>query len=135
MIDSIMWQVPQDMLNAKLDQIYCKTCERYLPSIEFQVSSSSAKVGKCRSCKNLENLAIKRVDYTKFKVMVQRIQRDEQKYGQDSRICFLLTVSQFWIYVACSMVLSSIRRVAENFSQNKKMWYNGNTCSIQFSVS
>lgn len=86
-------KVPQDMLNAKLDQIYCKTCERYLPSIEFQVSSSSAKVGKCRNCKNLENLAIKRVDYTKFKVMLQRIQKDEQKYGQDSRICFLLTVS------------------------------------------
>lgn len=84
-------KVPQDVLNAKLDQIYCKTCERYLPSIEFQVSSSSAKVGKCRGCKNLENLAIKRVDYTKFKFMLQRIQKDEQRYGQDSRICFLLT--------------------------------------------
>ncbi len=60
-------KVPQDVLNEKPDQIYCKTCQRYLPSIEFQVSSSSAKVGKCRACKNLENLAIKRVDYTKFK--------------------------------------------------------------------
>ena len=60
-------KVPQDISNAKLDQIYCKTCERYLPSVEFQVSSSSVKVGKCRACKNLENVAIKRVDYTKFK--------------------------------------------------------------------
>lgn len=63
----MIMKVPQDITKAKLDQIYCKTCERYLPSVEFQVSSSSVKVGKCRDCKNLENVAIKRVDYTKFK--------------------------------------------------------------------
>jgi hypothetical protein len=59
-------KVPQD-INEKTDSYYCKTCERYMPSIEFSVSSSSTKVGKCRSCKGTENIALKRVDYTKFK--------------------------------------------------------------------
>lgn len=59
-------KIPQD-INEKIENFYCSTCQRYLPSIEFQISSSSSKVGKCSSCKNLENLALKRVDYTKFK--------------------------------------------------------------------
>ncbi|CAF1071317.1 unnamed protein product [Brachionus calyciflorus] len=62
-------KVPQD-INEKVENFYCNTCQRYLPSIEFQISSSSSKVGKCRSCKNLENLALKRVDYTKFKYLI-----------------------------------------------------------------
>lgn len=83
-------KVPQDILDAKLENFYCKTCERYLPSIEFQVSSSSSKVGKCKNCRNLENLALKRIDYTKFKYLLQRIQKDEQTYGPDSRMCYLV---------------------------------------------
>ncbi len=59
--------VPQDLDVPKADTFYCTTCQRYLPSHEFQVSSSSAKMGKCRQCSNLENVAIKRIDFTKFK--------------------------------------------------------------------
>ncbi|RMZ94353.1 IQ and ubiquitin-like domain-containing, partial [Brachionus plicatilis] len=83
-------KVPQD-INEKIESFYCSTCQRYLPSTEFQISSSSSKVGKCRSCRNLENLALKRVDFTKFKFMLARIQQDEQSYSSNSRICFLLT--------------------------------------------
>ena len=32
-------KVPQDLLESKIESFFCKTCERYLPSIEFQVSS------------------------------------------------------------------------------------------------
>ena len=60
-------KVPQDINDNRVENLYCSTCERYLPSIEFQVSSSNNVVGKCKSCRNLENLAIKRVDFTKFK--------------------------------------------------------------------
>jgi hypothetical protein len=61
-------KVPQDINDTKVENFYCTTCERYLPSIEFQISSTNnTKVGKCKNCKNLENLAIKRVDFTKFK--------------------------------------------------------------------
>lgn len=65
-------KVPQD-INEKIDSFYCSTCQRYLPSTEFQISSSSSKVGKCRSCRNLENLALKRVDFTKFKYILFNI--------------------------------------------------------------
>ena len=62
-------------------------------------------------CKNVENLAIKRVDYTKFKFLLNKVQIDEKNFetmfmnrphalsaGPDSdnykksRICYLLTV-------------------------------------------
>jgi len=59
-------KVPQD-INEKVDTFYCNTCERYLPTTEFQISATSSKVGKCRNCKSLENTAIKRIDFTKFK--------------------------------------------------------------------
>ena len=61
------YKVPQDVNDAKLENYYCDQCQRYLPSTEFQISSSHSKVGKCKSCKNLENIAVKRVDFTKFK--------------------------------------------------------------------
>ena len=62
-------------------------------------------------CKNVENLASKRVDYTKFKFLLNKVQIDEKNFetmfmnrphalsaGPDSdnykksRICYLLTV-------------------------------------------
>jgi hypothetical protein len=60
-------KVPQDITDATMESSYCSTCERYLPTTEFQVSTSNSKLNKCRNCKNLENLAIKRIDFTKFK--------------------------------------------------------------------
>ena len=88
----LFFKVPQD-INAKIESYYCKTCEKYLPSTEFSVSSSNSKIGKCRNCMSIENIAIKRVDYTKFKYMLTKIRNEEQLYGQDSRICYLLNVN------------------------------------------
>lgn len=66
-INLILIKVPQDLNVEKSNTFYCTTCQRYLPSHEFQVSSSSAKMGKCRTCINLENVALKRIDFTKFR--------------------------------------------------------------------
>lgn len=60
-------KVPIDINDTTKENYYCSTCERYLPSIEFQISSTNARMGKCKNCKNLENIAVKRTDYTKFK--------------------------------------------------------------------
>jgi IQ and ubiquitin-like domain-containing protein len=49
------------------ENYYCSTCEKYLPSTEFPISTTSTKVGKCRNCKHLENVALKRTDFTKYK--------------------------------------------------------------------
>lgn len=84
-------KVPQEISDIQTENSYCSTCGRYLPTTEFQVSTSHSKMNRCRNCKNLENLAIKRIDFTKFKYMLSKIQEDEQLYGSDSRICYLLT--------------------------------------------
>jgi hypothetical protein len=47
--------------------LYCRSCQQYYPSTEFSVSSTNAKIGKCRQCLQLENIANKRADQTKFK--------------------------------------------------------------------
>ena len=71
-------KVPQDINDTKVESFYCTTCERYLPSIEFQISSTNnTKVGKCKNCKNLENLAIKRVDFTKFKLVAFKFKKNK----------------------------------------------------------
>lgn len=66
---SIMFlKVPQDPV-AVIEQktLYCRSCQQYYPSTEFSVSSTNVKVGKCRQCLRLENIANKRADQTKFK--------------------------------------------------------------------
>jgi hypothetical protein len=67
---SKLLKVPLDITDTTNKTYYCTTCEKYLPSTEFQISSTNPKIGKCRSCKHLENMANQRVDYTKFKYLL-----------------------------------------------------------------
>jgi hypothetical protein len=82
-------KVPQDLSIDKIDTFYCTTCQRYLPSHEFQVSASNTKMGKCRNCRILENVAIKRVDYTKFRYLYS-----SSSSSRRSIIIFLVNKSQ-----------------------------------------
>ena len=61
-------KVPQDPV-AEIGQktLYCRSCQQYYASTEFSVSSINVKVGKCRNCLRLENIANKRSDQTKYK--------------------------------------------------------------------
>jgi hypothetical protein len=56
--------------------LYCRSCQQYYPSTEFSVSSTNAKIGKCRQCLRLENIANKRADQTKFKYESNQLFQD-----------------------------------------------------------
>ncbi|OBS56974.1 hypothetical protein A6R68_11901, partial [Neotoma lepida] len=82
--------VPQDPLKF-YDKIYfCHSCQLYLPSVEFSVSSTSHRVYRCRHCVNLENETQKRESFLKYKCLLQRLYYSEADYGDDSQIAFLM---------------------------------------------
>ena len=68
----LKFKVPLEITDVTKENYYCSTCEKYMPSTEFPVSTTSTKVGKCRNCKHLENVAIKRTDFTKYKYIEQK---------------------------------------------------------------
>ncbi len=90
--------------------LYCRSCQQYYPSTEFSVSSTNAKIGKCRQCLRLENIANKRADQTKFKYesnelfqdfyffvfrfLFKKIEKEECAYNDGARCIFLLTVKR-----------------------------------------
>lgn len=83
-------KVPQDPLKF-YDKIYfCRSCQLYLPSVEFSVSSTSHRVYRCRRCVNLENEIQKRESLLKYKCLLQRLYYSEADYGDDSQIAFLM---------------------------------------------
>jgi IQ and ubiquitin-like domain-containing protein len=102
-------KVPQDINDKKSESFYCNTCQRYLPSTEFQVSSLNNKVGKCRNCKHVENTAIKRIDFTKFKYMLKRIQQNERLLSPNSRFCFMMTVFNCFIVEILAIIRDTNR--------------------------
>ncbi|XP_008823092.1 IQ and ubiquitin-like domain-containing protein isoform X2 [Nannospalax galili] len=83
-------KVPQDPLKF-YDKIYfCHSCQLYLPSVAFSVSSTSRRVYRCRHCVNLENEIQKRESFLKYKCLLQRLYYSEANYGDDSQIAFLM---------------------------------------------
>ncbi|CAF0827647.1 unnamed protein product [Adineta steineri] len=87
-------KVPQDPVSATEQKtLYCRSCQQYYPSTEFSVSSTNAKIGKCRQCLRLENIANKRADHTKFKFLLKKIEKEECGYNDGASCVFLLTVS------------------------------------------
>ncbi|CAF1061759.1 unnamed protein product [Adineta ricciae] len=87
-------KVPQDPVTAaQYKTFYCRSCQKYYPSTEFSVSSTNAKIGKCRQCLRLENIANKRSDQTKIKYLLKKIEKDECGYNDGAHCIFLLTVN------------------------------------------
>ena len=49
-------------------------------------------VGHCRQCRELDNKARAREDFTLYRAMLKTIRRTEEGYKDDSHIIFLLQV-------------------------------------------
>jgi len=71
---------------------FCPSCEQYLQSTEFQLSSNSRVVGNCRNCNKIDNDARVRQDYSHYRFMLRQLRREEEAYGDDSKIAFLMQV-------------------------------------------
>ncbi|XP_036912388.1 IQ and ubiquitin-like domain-containing protein [Sturnira hondurensis] len=83
-------KVPQDPLKFYKKIYYCHSCQLYLPSTEFAVSSTSHRINQCRKCISLDNESQQRESFLKYKCLLQRLYSSEAEYEDDSKIAFLM---------------------------------------------
>ena len=104
-ISSLCLQVPQDPSTLRKNIYFCPSCSSYLPSTEFQLSSNSSGVGRCRRCTKLDNDARTRQDYSQYRFMLKGLRKSEEGMGDGSRIAFLIQVSWFMFWAKYMYVL------------------------------
>ncbi|XP_070559447.1 IQ motif and ubiquitin-like domain-containing protein [Ptychodera flava] len=83
-------KVPQDPSTLRKNIYFCPSCNKYLPSTEFSLSSNARVVGKCRACAKLDNDGRIRQDYSHYRFLLKNLRKAEEAFGDDSRIAFLL---------------------------------------------
>lgn len=88
-------QVPQDPSVLRKNIYFCPSCNSYLPSTEFALSSNSRNVGKCRRCTKIDNDARVRQDYSLYRFLLKQLRKAEELIGDGSKIAFLLQVCKY----------------------------------------
>ncbi|XP_064632189.1 IQ motif and ubiquitin-like domain-containing protein isoform X2 [Lineus longissimus] len=83
-------KVPQDPAVLRKNIYFCQSCNQYLPSTDFQLSSNARTVGKCAKCNKKDNDARVRQDYSHYRFMLKALRKSEEGYDDDSKIAFLL---------------------------------------------
>ncbi|XP_020618722.1 IQ and ubiquitin-like domain-containing protein [Orbicella faveolata] len=83
-------KVPQDPTVLRKNIYFCPSCNAYLPSTEFQLSSNSRVVGRCRKCTKLDNDARLRHDFSQYRVMLKDLRRSEESFEDGSKVAYLL---------------------------------------------
>ncbi|KAK3103197.1 hypothetical protein FSP39_017279 [Pinctada imbricata] len=83
-------KVPQDPSELRNNIYFCPSCNQYLPSTQFGLSSNSRNVGKCRKCTKIDNDARTRQDYSTYTHMLKQLRKAEERYADNSKIAFLL---------------------------------------------
>ncbi|XP_068943212.1 IQ motif and ubiquitin-like domain-containing protein [Petaurus breviceps papuanus] len=83
-------KVPQDPTKFYKNIYFCRSCEMYLPSTEFSISSTSYHVSRCRQCCMLDNEARQREAFLKYKFLLKQLYQSEADYEDDSKIAFLM---------------------------------------------
>ncbi|KAK7499622.1 hypothetical protein BaRGS_00009274, partial [Batillaria attramentaria] len=83
-------KVPQDPSTLRRNIYFCSSCEKYLPSTEFNLTSNSRNPGKCRSCIKVDNDARIRQDLSHYRRMLKALRLSEENYQDGSQIAFLM---------------------------------------------
>ncbi|CAK6434275.1 unnamed protein product [Pipistrellus nathusii] len=83
-------KVPQDPLKYYKKIYFCHSCQLYLPSTEFAISSTAHRVYRCRNCISLDNETRQRESFLKYKYLLKRLYYSEVNYEDDSTIAFLI---------------------------------------------
>ncbi|XP_004677228.2 PREDICTED: IQ and ubiquitin-like domain-containing protein [Condylura cristata] len=83
-------KVPQDPMAFYKKIYFCHSCQLYLPSTEFAVTSTSQRIYRCRNCVSLDNEARQRESFLKYKCLLKRLYYSEANYEDDSKIAFLM---------------------------------------------
>ena len=64
-------------------------------SLSLSFSSPYSVIGHCRQCKELDNKARAREDYTLYRAMLKTIRKTEENYQDDSHIIFIIQVMDY----------------------------------------
>lgn len=64
----------------------------------FTLFSTFSVIGHCRQCKELDNKARAREDYTLYRAMLKTIRKTEENYQDNSHIIFLIQVTNTLYY-------------------------------------
>ncbi|XP_075884917.1 IQ motif and ubiquitin-like domain-containing protein isoform X2 [Nelusetta ayraudi] len=79
-----------DLLRSNMS--LCRSCNRYMSSSRFRPSASDIAIGRCLDCTDRDNAARHRDDFSRFKIILRRLQADELRLSGDAQIPFLLQV-------------------------------------------
>ncbi|XP_059567669.1 IQ and ubiquitin-like domain-containing protein [Myotis daubentonii] len=83
-------KVPPDPLKFYKKIYFCYSCQLYLPSTEFAISSTAHRIYRCRNCISLDNETRQRESFLKYKYLLKRLYFSEVNYEDDSKIAFLI---------------------------------------------
>lgn len=90
---SVRWlQVHQSSDLLRSNMSLCRSCNRYMSSSRFRPSASDVAIGRCLDCTDRDNAARHRDDFSRFKIILRRLQADELRLSGDAQIPFLLQV-------------------------------------------
>lgn len=64
-----------------------------MSSSRFRPSASDVVIGRCLDCTDRDNAARHRDDFSRFKIILRRLQADELRLDGDAQIPFLLQAS------------------------------------------
>lgn len=75
----------------------CRSCNRYMSSSRFSPSASDVAIGRCLDCTDRDNAARHRNDFSRFKIILRRLQADELRLSGEAQMPFLLQVIRWAI--------------------------------------
>lgn len=75
----------------------CRSCNRYMSSSRFSPSASDVAIGRCLDCTDRDNAARHRNDFSRFKIILRRLQADELRLSGEAQMPFLLQVNRWAI--------------------------------------
>ena len=84
-------RVPEDPSTLRKNIYYCRGCNNYLPSTDFELTTNARSMGRCRKCKNLDSEGRLREDFSKYRSLLYQIREIEEAYNDNSRVVFLMT--------------------------------------------
>ncbi|MCI4381860.1 hypothetical protein PGIGA_G00256870 [Pangasianodon gigas] len=87
---SKLLRVPQDPEQLRKNVNFCRGCSNFLPCSEFSLTVNACMVGLCRHCKELDNEARHREDFSCYKTILKRLCKDESEINPDAKIPYLL---------------------------------------------
>ncbi|XP_076469096.1 IQ motif and ubiquitin-like domain-containing protein [Babylonia areolata] len=83
-------RVPQDPSKLRKNIHFCPSCNKYLPTEEFHLSTNSRSCGSCRRCQRLDNIARPRLDLSHFRRMLKSLRMSEEAKSDGSQIAFIM---------------------------------------------